>query len=191
MTTQIFLFAVIALLVTPGPTNTLLALGGAAAGPRAALRLLPAELAGYLAAVIPLTALRLWVDPASGPAGLVLHGLAAVWVAWLALRIGLGAGHGAGSASPVAARTVLMTTLLNPKVLVFGLILLPPPGDAAYPLHLVLFALSVPVVGLGWTLLGAALHQGGGAQAILWFRRGAAVWLGVLALMLAQGAIAA
>lgn len=190
MTIQIFLFAVIALLVTPGPTNTLLALGGAATGPRAALRLLPAELAGYLAAAIPLTALRLWVDPAAGPAGLVLHGLAAAWVGWLALRIGLGAGA-AGTPRPVTARTVLMTTLLNPKVLVFGLILLPPPGDAAYALHLALFALSVPAIGLGWTLLGAALHRGGGAQATLWLRRGAALWLGVLAVMLAQGAIAA
>lgn len=190
MDTRLFLFAVLALLITPGPTNTLLALDGAAQGPRAALRLLPAELAGYLAAVIPLALLRLWVDPAAGPAGLALNALAAVWVAWLALRIGFGPATIRGTIAPVAPRTVLATTLMNPKVLAFALILLPAPADPAFPLHLALFAACVPLVGFGWTLFGSAVVRGAGVRAGLWLRRAAAVWLGVLALMLAQGAIA-
>ncbi len=190
MTTEVFVFAVLALLVTPGPTNTLLALGGAAQGPRAALRLLPAELLGYLAAVVPLSLLRLWLDPLQGPAGLVLHVGAALWVGWLALRIGFGGLRGAtGIAAPVTPRLVLGTTLLNPKVLILALILLPLPSAAGWALHLALFAAAVPLVGLGWTLAGALLGRRGGGG--LWLRRVAALWLGVLAVMLAQGAITA
>jgi len=49
-----FTLAVLALLVTPGPTNTLLAASGAIAGLARSMRLIPAELCGYLAAIATL-----------------------------------------------------------------------------------------------------------------------------------------
>ncbi len=44
--------ALVALLLTPGPTNTLLFTAGLAEGPRSAFRLLGAELLAYLCAVL-------------------------------------------------------------------------------------------------------------------------------------------
>ena len=46
-----FALAAIALLAVPGPTNTLLAASGAAIGLRPSLRLIPAEISGYLVAI--------------------------------------------------------------------------------------------------------------------------------------------
>ena len=47
--------AVLLLLLTPGPTNSLMLVAGAERGWSGALRLIPAELAGYFLTVLPLT----------------------------------------------------------------------------------------------------------------------------------------
>ena len=49
-----FVLSILALLLTPGPTNTLLAIGGAAQGFRRALPLVAAEISAYLLVVTPL-----------------------------------------------------------------------------------------------------------------------------------------
>ena len=49
-----FASAVLALLLSPGPTNVLMALAGAQGGWRRVLLFVPAALAGYLAVVVPL-----------------------------------------------------------------------------------------------------------------------------------------
>ena len=48
MPDSFFVFAILSLLCTPGPTNTLLTVGAAARGLRASLPLLIGELFGYL-----------------------------------------------------------------------------------------------------------------------------------------------
>ncbi len=48
MSLEELVLALLVLLLTPGPTNTLMALAGAERGWTRALRLIPAELAGYL-----------------------------------------------------------------------------------------------------------------------------------------------
>jgi hypothetical protein len=85
-----FLSAVLALLLAPGPTNTLMALAGAQAG----FGLLPVELLGYLTTILPLTwlgapLLARWPVLATG-----LKVLAAAWVLWL--RCGCGVVWGLG-----------------------------------------------------------------------------------------------
>ena len=47
----VFALAVLAVLATPGPTNTLMAVAGATLGLRKGLRLIPAEVAGYLTSI--------------------------------------------------------------------------------------------------------------------------------------------
>jgi len=57
-----FLFAVAALLLTSGPTNTLMGLAGASVGFGRALRLVPVEIGAYLLTTLPLalTATPIW-----------------------------------------------------------------------------------------------------------------------------------
>jgi hypothetical protein len=50
----LFALAVLAVLGTPGPTNTLLATAGATAGLRRSLALIPAEAAGYTISILTL-----------------------------------------------------------------------------------------------------------------------------------------
>ncbi|MGC5198806.1 hypothetical protein, partial [Aphanothece microscopica] len=87
MTLAEMTLALLVLLATPGPTNTLVALAGAERGWRGALRLIPAELAAYLAVTVPL-ALAGAAAMAAVPGlrgGVTLA--AAAWVAWLAVAM--------------------------------------------------------------------------------------------------------
>lgn len=176
--------AILALLVTPGPTNSLVLLAGAERGLRGAARLIPAELAGYLLTVVPLTlvgAAMLARYPGL-QAGVTIA--AAVWVAVLALRLWHLPDVVEGAPS-VGARALFVTTALNPKALIFGLVLLPSPDRLAA--NLATFVALIVLVALAWAALGAALRGGGVGQprALFWLRRLASVFLGVMSLMLA------
>lgn len=174
--------ALLALLATPGPTNALLALAGARGGLAAALRLVPVVLAAYLVVVVPLT---LWGAPLVAQLPMlrpVVTGLAALWVARLAVKLWhLPPVADVGAVSPGALG---LTTLLNPKGLIVGLVLLPAhpaPGAA-----LAAFALAVTLASLLWAALGAGvLSRAGG-----WLNRGSALWLAGLSLLLAARAFA-
>lgn len=182
MSTAAFLFAVWALLLTPGPTNTLLAVSGAAVGLRRSVRLMPVELAAYLLVTCPLAVfgaefLAGWPEVAR-----VIKFAAAAWVAVLAVRLWRMPAPGpAGAAAMVTQRQVFITTLLNPKALIIGLALLPTAGMAALPLHVALFAASVVAVASLWAGLGAGLRRGATSTLPPLARRAAACWLAVLA----------
>ncbi len=184
-----FLLGTLALLATPGPTNTLLAASGASLGVRGSLRLIPAELAGYLIAIGllvtvagPMIATTPWL--ATGLK--LLAGLYLVWSAaglWRAARLrGV-----AGPVPPATPKRVFVTTLLNPKGLVFALVLFPGTdpvwtGPA--------FALSVMSVALCWILIGRAVARlGRTAVTPARVSRMTAVVLSVFALVLAGSAL--
>ncbi len=186
-----FLSAVLALLIAPGPTNTLMGVAGAQAGLGRVVRLLPAELAGYLTTILPLVWLGAEMLARWPAASLVLKLAAAVWVMALAVRMwGL---RSAGAVSrPVTARQVFVTTMLNPKALVFGLVLLPAPGEADFAPRLALFCLMVCCVALLWGAAGALTQLGAGAERrLMLVQRIASLWLGVVALSLIANALQA
>ena len=110
---------------------------------------------------------------------LILTLAAAVWVAVLAVRLWRHATKvKAQGAAGVTALQVGVTTLLTPKALVFGLVLIPAGPDLVAGLWL--FAGLVIVVSLAWLWLGAQLA--GRLQPLV--NRGGAVWLGMLAALL-------
>jgi threonine/homoserine/homoserine lactone efflux protein len=172
MTVPELTLAVLALLLTPGPTNSLMLLAGAERGLTGAARLIPTELAGYFLTVLPLALAGTTVlaDHQGFRSGLTLA--AAVWVAVLAVRLWRMPGPG------------FVTTALNPKALIFGLVLLPSPDRLAA--NLALFAGLVVLVAVFWAGIGAALRAGGAGQprAICVLRRLASVWLAAISVIL-------
>ncbi len=179
--------AILVLLITPGPTNTLLFLAGAERGWRPALRLIPAELAGYLLMVVPLALVGATVLHDAPQARALVAIAAGLWVAWLAIKLWLPQTVQSGS-ERVSAALVFTTTMLNPKALIFGLVLLPSPDTLGN--HLALFSALVVLVAVGWAGFGAWLGGDSGSEtgAMLWIRRGASVWLSVVSLtLLAKG----
>lgn len=171
-------FALLALLATPGPTNTLLALAGAQ-GVRRPMVLPVVELAAYLTTVIPLSIWgHRWLE-AAPQMRLVLTLAAALWVAVLAIRLWRHSTRPVARDAPgVTPLQVGITTLLNPKALVFGLVLIP---EGPHPVAgLALFAGLVLVVSLAWLWLGARFA---GRLAPM-VNRGGALWLGALAALL-------
>ncbi|MFD1913064.1 hypothetical protein [Halodurantibacterium flavum] len=182
MSLSFFLVSVVGLLLTPGPTNTLLAVAAASNGFRRALRLLPAELGAYLMVVVPVTLVAgPWLD--ARPAAMsAVTAAAGLWVAFLAVKLWRlpQASEGQGAAAVVAFRDVFVTTLLNPKALVIGLALMPRGTPGALLPWFGTLAAAICSVAVLWLLLGATLSRGRGLPPAL--RRGAAGYLGIVAI---------
>lgn len=194
MSLSAFALAVLVLLLTPGPTNTLLAVSGAARGLRASLPLIGAELAGYLTAIVPLVFLAAPLLAEQPVASLIIKLASTLWVLLLAARLWT---RPPSATEPVAitAATVYGTTVLNPKALIIGLALIPPASFAApetlvVPLpYLALFALLVMFVATCWLSAGAAILRRVAITNPLLFGRVAASFLVVFAISLAGRAI--
>lgn len=158
-----FLLASLALLATPGPTNTLLATSGAAAGFMRSIKLILAEQAGY---AISILTLALVVLPMMQGAPFVSVGLrlaCAAYLVWSAWHLWREGSSQLSSSEPVKARRVFVTTLLNPKCIVFALAIIPHLGERrvaeAIPYLVGLSALIVGVA-CGWIATGAAVRAG-------------------------------
>ncbi|RQP04779.1 MAG: hypothetical protein D1H97_16285 [Paracoccus sp. BP8] len=191
MSVMAFLSAVLALLIAPGPTNTLMGLAGAQKGLRAVLRLMPAELLGYLAAILPLAWLGAGLLERWPAAAVGLKLVAALWVMLLAVRLwGRGGEDGAGD--EVTARRVWLTTVLNPKALIFGLVLLPAPADPGFAPRLALFCAMVVAAALLWGSAGTLARIGDRALGRLRVvQRLASAWLAAVSVTLIAGVIGA
>lgn len=172
-----FLSAVLALLLAPGPTNTLMALAGAQKGFRRVVYLLPAESLGYLTTVLPLSWVGFRLFEQWPAAEVALKILAAAWVMYLALKL-WGSPLWIGENNQVTARRVYVTTVLNPKALIFGLVLLPAPLDALFLPRLGLLCLAAMAVAVIWGVAGALTHAGAvEGRRIYAAQRFASVWL--------------
>ncbi len=82
--------------------------------------------------------------------------------------------------------------MLNPKALIFGLVLLPVPDDPQFAPRLGLFCLMVMAVALVWGTAGKLTQQGGGdGRRLLILQRIASVWLAIVSVTLITGVIRA
>jgi threonine/homoserine/homoserine lactone efflux protein len=152
----VFVLSVLALLAVPGPTNTLLAGAGATLGIARSLPLLVGELAGYNIAIAVYRYTLATAVGESSDARLFLQWAIGAYLIVLALRLWR-AGPPAGTEGFTLPR-VFLTTLLNPKALIFALVLFP---ALPAPVAAATAAFSVMVVGVGasWIAAGAfAIH---------------------------------
>ncbi|TNM66170.1 LysE family translocator [Aliirhizobium smilacinae] len=191
MTFLAFSSAVLALLLAPGPTNTLMGIAGARGRIGAVIRLLPAELGGYLTTILPLTWLgaELLARFPSASTGLKL--VAAAWVMFLAVKLWRMPGGAAGGSGVTAGR-VYLTTVLNPKALIFGLVLLPAPADSQFLPKFAMFCVMVMAVALLWGGFGQMTQTGeSGNRRLLVVQRIASVWLAVVSVTLITGVLRA
>ncbi|WP_151717843.1 hypothetical protein [Gemmobacter serpentinus] len=186
-----FLSATLALLLAPGPTNTLMGVAGAQGGMRHVLHLLPAELLGYLATILPLLLLGAGVLAQYPQLVSALTLASAIWVMVLALRL-WGQQVRGGADTAITLRRVFVTTLLNPKALIFGLVLLPDPASPDILSRLGLFCLMVSGVAMVWGGAGVLAQAGlGGAARVQVIQRCAALWLAIVSITLIAGVIRA
>ena len=179
----LFGLAVLSLLVTPGPTNTLLATAGAAVGVRRALKLIVAEGTAYLIAIL---VLRLVVGPliAGFPTvSMVLRTAVGLYLVWVAWRLWKREGSAAEN-RPSFITFGHISTQLNPKALVISLSI--NPIDVPQPSrYLAAFSLLTAATAISWITGGALL--GRAAEAVGQMRlvpRVGATAMGVFAFLL-------
>jgi threonine/homoserine/homoserine lactone efflux protein len=158
----VFSLAVLAILGTPGPTNTLLATSGALAGVRRSLPLIVAEVAGYLLAIATLSLLLGEVMQTHAWLRTLLRAMIALYLvhaAWVLWRRGAAPAGSDGKA--IGFDRVFVTTLFNPKALVFafGVIPLSAPDAVAYVAAFVGF---VVLAALSWIFVGASVGRAAG-----------------------------
>lgn len=174
-------------LLTPGPTNTLLATAGLQYGFRHSMLLASVELAGYVIS-ISIWGYLLFSTPHRLPWYLpAVQGACAIYLGWLAMRMwhaSIDLGH--FGQRLVTRRSFFFATLLNPKGLLFASTIFPKRAFIDLPDYLASMAefttLLVPI-GLCWIALGAKLRAG----EFLWLgpvrvQRSAAIILSVFSL---------
>lgn len=154
-----YLLACLAILLTPGPTNTLLAAAGAVLGWRRALWLPVAEALGYALAISGFIAAGglLAGVPMALPA---LKVAAALWLVATAVKLWSQPVVPDEGGPGEAFGRVLVTTLLNPKAMLVGTIMVPDMMPGAPMAALTGFVALSLLAGTGWVLLGAALPAG-------------------------------
>jgi threonine/homoserine/homoserine lactone efflux protein len=170
-TLALFLLAVLALFLSPGPNMAFVLSHGVAHGPRggfaAALGISSADLVHTLFAATGVTALVAeW--PPSFDLLRYAGALYLLWLAFQALRSNAGLPAGARVQPSAFARIVRMAflnNLVNPKALLFFMVFLPQfvdPSRGSVPLQLVQLGVMLSAAALAFnTLLGACSGQVG------------------------------
>lgn len=152
----------LAVLATPGPTNTLLATSGATVGVKRSLLLLVGELGGYL---ISIAILRMVLGPVitAVPAfGIALKIAVALYLGWVAWKLWTRNASLTGEGE-VTVRALFATTLLNPKSLIFAFTIIPIEHPMLWA-YFAAFAVVVPVVGFAWIVIGSLIGAASGER---------------------------
>jgi threonine/homoserine/homoserine lactone efflux protein len=160
----LFFLAVATILATPGPTNTLMATSGATAGMARSWPLLIAEITGYLIAILVIRAVLAPIVHAYPAVGIALKIAVAVYLVWLSIKLWRQPLVVDADTRSVTFTNVLVTTLLNPKALIFALTVFPQESPALV-WYFVAFAVTVVAAGGGWIAFGQLLKGAAGARA--------------------------
>jgi len=159
----VFLFSVALILLTPGPTNTLLALAGLGLGMRRALPLLAFELSGYVIAISMWGLLLAPIQTQFPWIATLVRVASSVYLAYTAMRVWRDAKLlQTPQQRTITPKILFLATLLNPKGLLFALVIFPAHTFETVPSYaftmLVFSCLLVPI-GAIWIGLGNALNS--------------------------------
>lgn len=190
MTPLQFTLAILLLLCTPGPTNTLMALGGYARGWLRALPLIGGELGGYLLVIVPVATLAAPFFQAYPQASLVAKIAAVIWVLYLSIRLWASTKKADDASGEISIRQVFVTTVLNPKALIIALVIMPHGDLMLLAPWLFLFGGLVLFAANGWIGFGCLMRGTCGFQIKpIVIRRVAAACLLLFAIILASSSI--
>ena len=179
MISWFFIGMVVTILLTPGPTNTLLASSGIQVGIRKSFALIPAEALGYFIS-ISLWGLIIGTVSKQFPSiPVILKLFSAGYILFLALKLWRTANHDEDfNQASIRARELFVATLLNPKALLFAVAFLPQFIHASAPqlpqIIILLATFSVVemlwycIYAIGGLSLASYLRQ---ARVLKWFNR--------------------
>jgi threonine/homoserine/homoserine lactone efflux protein len=185
-----FTLAILFLLCTPGPTNTLMALGGYARGWVRALPLIGGELGGYLLVIIPVATLAAPFFHAYPQASLIAKIAAVLWVLYLSIHLWASTKKADDASGEISVRQVFVTTVLNPKALIIALVIMPHGDLMMLAPWLLLFAGLVLLAANGWIVFGRLMRGTRGFEVKpMVIRRVAAACLLLFAIILASSSI--
>ena len=161
MISWFFIGLVLTILLTPGPTNTLLAFSGIQVGLRKSLLLIPAETIGY---IIAISAWGMLIGKVSTTLPLLptlRELLSAGYIVFLAVKLWRTADQKVALNQPtIRPRELLCATLLNPKALLFASAIFPAVAwnsQQIYMAHMGTFVALILPIALFWISVGAAL----------------------------------
>lgn len=183
----IFLIEVFGVLAIPGPTNSLLLVSGVTRGFQSSLRPALAAVAAYS---LSISLLVFALEPASrthAAVGQGLRVLCSLYLVHLAVWLWRSGAQDVQDTHPITVRRVFLTTLMNPKNLIFAFGIFPTAGagtDNLLP-YLAGFAAICAAVACGWIAGGAFLHSTGAHKTHLnWLYRGEACLLAGFAIII-------
>ncbi len=183
----IFALEVLGVLAIPGPTNSLLFVSGVSRGFQASLNLVLAEVVAY---IISISLLVFVLEPATRTNSTVsqlLRVVCSLYLAQLAVWLWRSGGQEVQSSHPITVRRVFLTTLMNPKNLIFAFGIFPVPSAESSEMlpYLAGFSAICTGVASGWIAAGAMLHsRGAHTMHLNWFYRGEAFLLAGFAIVI-------
>lgn len=139
-----------------------MAASGAQRGLKQSLHLLAGELGGYAVAI------TVWIEIVGAVAarepivGSVAKLVAVAFLFWSAWKLWRTAGHGDFGRQGITLGRVFLTTLLNPKALVFAFAIFPAVGFVERLPYGAVFAVIVVMTAVGWMALGMLAARGAG-----------------------------
>ncbi len=161
MISWLFIGFVVSILLTPGPTNTLLASSGIQVGVRKSFHLIPAEAFGYL---ISITLWGFLIGKISVHMPLLpslLKLFSAGYILYLAIRLwktaNVAEDYHQATIKPVQ---LFAATLLNPKAVLFASAVFPAiawTDSRYYAAHMLVFLLLIIPIAYLWTVIGSIL----------------------------------
>lgn len=161
MISWFFVGLVITILLTPGPTNTLLASSGIQSGIRNSLRLIPAEALGYLIAISIWGLIIGTVSKKFPMIPVILKLFSAAYIFYLAVKLWRTATVQEDFTQPsIRPRELFLATLLNPKALLFATAIFPVfvwQSATAYSAHMLTFLLLILPIAFFWIMIGSVL----------------------------------